>query len=83
MSLTDMFGNDGAEWMQRGLCVGTVTPDLWFPVNEARALASVEQLCGGCPVRTNCVAYALEHNLEGTWGLTDGQRARLRDGDAA
>lgn len=43
---------------------------------------AAEKLCAACPYQTDCLAYALKHNIEyGTWGgLTAYQRERVRTG---
>ena len=67
-------------WMDQALCT-QVDPELFFPivgsnVNPAR------RVCRECPVRAECLAYALEHDLRhGVWGGTsERQRERLRAG---
>ena len=68
-------------------------PDLWFdhadrdkgraPANpRARvlSLARVKAICAECPVRVECLNYALDHDdLVGIWGgTTTDERAELR-----
>ncbi len=52
-------------------------PKLWFPVDfpvpENRQAATVlaKELCGLCPVKTECFQYALENDeRHGIWGGT-------------
>lgn len=59
-------------------------PDIWFPgrskgpngANEAKAI------CAGCPVRKECLDYALENEMEyGIWGGTSPtERRRMTNG---
>ena len=43
------------------------------PVEAARAI------CRPCPVRQECLEYALEHNFVGVWGATsDRQRRQMK-----
>jgi WhiB family transcriptional regulator, redox-sensing transcriptional regulator len=43
-----------------------------------RDLESARALCNLCPVRTECLAYALLYHLSGYWGGTDtAERRRL------
>lgn len=71
---------DDLAWQDRALCAGSATPDDWFPVKgtpTARARRNVERTCGTCPVRAQCLAYALENDLRGTWGgLSERERRR-------
>lgn len=52
--------------------------DYWFPT-ETRGVAA-SNLCGGCPVATECLAYAMAHpELDGIWGgTTEFARRKLR-----
>lgn len=58
--------------------------DAWFPANSYTSIQA-RRLCGGCEVRTECLAYALTNNETGIWGGTnDDERRQLRrDGAAA
>ena len=66
-----------SEWEDRAACRGAEA-DAFFAhggVQEHRAKA----VCRECPVRWECLAYALRHGVEhGVWGgLTDRERRRL------
>jgi WhiB family transcriptional regulator, redox-sensing transcriptional regulator len=45
-------------------------PDLWFADHPAD-LERAKQLCGGCPIRAQCLATAIER--EEPWGVWGGQ----------
>lgn len=68
------------DWMVSAACRG-MDPELWFPVTEvgpgARQVARAKAVCAGCPVRDECLAFALELKLaEGVFGgLTPSERA--------
>lgn len=71
------------EWMARGACNG-LDADLFFPPrggpdNEAR------RACGGCPVREECLDFALVGEERfGIWGGTsERERRKLRRRKAA
>ncbi len=73
-------------WMDAAACA-EADPDLWHPTPGASGRPAVT-ICGGCPVRTPCLQYALDH--ERTWGssgiyggLTPDQRHRLKKGRVA
>ncbi len=63
-------------WAARGLCVGK-DPDELFVTGAAQRDAA--RLCSGCPVRLECLADALDNEIEfGVWGgLTERQRRAL------
>lgn len=76
--------DDGrSAWRERAACRGAAT-DLFFPVGAAEAAADetrqAREICAGCPVRPQCLAYALASGQQyGIWGGSDEQeRRRLR-----
>jgi len=64
---------------QAGACADKVDDWLWFDhgaTGEAEALAEARTICGPCPIRAACLAYATEHKLEGIWaGTTEAMRS--------
>ena len=51
-------------------------PELFFPSsprgNSFLATQAAKRVCRGCPVRTQCLEFALEARLEhGVWGGAD------------
>lgn len=65
-----------SSWAARGACV-TMDPDGFF-VQGAEQHA-VKAACGACPVRTECLADALDNRVDfGVWGgMTERERRRL------
>jgi len=59
-------------------------PDLFFPISSSgSSLAQVAQakaICAGCPVRRECLAFAVRtHQVHGVWGgLSEQERHPLR-----
>lgn len=52
--------------------------DSFFP-DGGRVPDHLRQLCGTCPVQTECLEWALRWNEEGIWGgKSKPQRARIR-----
>ena len=42
-------------------CVG-MDPEFFFPLpGDARGVAAAKAVCGACPVKAQCLAFALEH----------------------
>ncbi|AGS73367.1 WhiB family transcriptional regulator [Streptomyces collinus] len=64
------------DWSEQGLC-RTADPDDLFV--EGAAQNRAKALCGGCEVRTECLAYALDQRIEhGIWGgMTERERRAL------
>ncbi|MEU5398126.1 WhiB family transcriptional regulator [Streptomyces sp. NPDC005963] len=63
-------------WVARAAC-RTVQPDALF-VPGAEQQRIVQTLCRGCPVRTECLAHALDGRIEhGVWGMTERDRRAL------
>jgi WhiB family redox-sensing transcriptional regulator len=65
------------EWMSSGLCAQT-DPEAFFPEKGA-STAAAKRICAACPVRTSCLAFALDRNERfGVWGgLSERERRRL------
>lgn len=64
------------EWATRASCRGT-DPDNLFVQGAAQNKAKT--ICSGCPVRTECLADALDSRMEfGVWGgMTERERRAL------
>ncbi|MFE7446120.1 WhiB family transcriptional regulator [Streptomyces chartreusis] len=71
-----MDGEGRESWGERAAC-RAADPDELFVEGVAQNRAKV--LCTGCPVRTECLAYALDHRIEhGIWGgMTERERRAL------
>ncbi|WP_327302196.1 WhiB family transcriptional regulator [Streptomyces sp. NBC_01298] len=68
-------GGDDA-WSERALC-RTADPEELFV--EGAAQNRAKAICTGCPVRTECLAHALDNSIEhGVWGgMTERERRSL------
>lgn len=68
--------NDGAECSQ--------VPDIFFPEDWSRGFGAdillAKQICGRCPVRLQCLEYAMiAEDEQGIWsGTTQHERRQLR-----
>ncbi|MET9915118.1 WhiB family transcriptional regulator [Streptomyces sp. NPDC006476] len=64
------------DWGKRGLCKAADPDELFV---EGAAQNRAKMLCTGCPVRTECLAYALDNRIEhGVWGgMTERDRRAL------
>ncbi|MCA1692194.1 MAG: WhiB family transcriptional regulator [Actinobacteria bacterium] len=65
-------------WRDDAACRG-LDPDVFFPASDDEA-GVAKAVCETCPVREECLEYALETRQEdGIWGgLTETERRRLR-----
>ncbi|GGX57622.1 WhiB family transcriptional regulator [Streptomyces fructofermentans] len=72
-----------SDWRQSAAC-RTVDPDLFFPIGSTGpALFQVQEakaVCRGCPVREECLKWALETGQAiGVWGgTTEAERRTLK-----
>jgi WhiB family transcriptional regulator, redox-sensing transcriptional regulator len=71
------------EWRAASACL-TADPDLFFPVAAGTAVAKqvsrALRICDGCPVRQQCLDFALRTGeKDGIWGgTTPDERIRAR-----
>lgn len=64
-------------WQVRALCAQT-DPEAFFP-GQGEPAAAAKAVCMRCPVRAECLAYALERDEYGVWGgLSERQRRALK-----
>jgi len=65
------------KWMLEAECRGANTRE-FFPSNGL-GVEAAQQICRGCPVRAECLEYALLHRIEqGVWGgASERERRRI------
>jgi len=70
-------------WREDAAC-GDADPDLFFPIgttgNALRQIDEAKRICRFCPVRIQCLAWALENGVpDGVWGgATEDERRAIR-----
>lgn len=66
------------EWTLDAICA-QIGGDAWYPEKGGNP-GHIKAVCTGCPVRSQCLDYALENGEAfGIWGgLTAKQRRKLR-----
>jgi len=76
--LHDARSDTARGWAARALCVGA-DPEAFFPAGDDAA-AEARDICAACPVRGQCLAYAITADEAfGIWGgLDPRQRHALR-----
>lgn len=68
-------------WSDQAACRGVPDPDLFFPA-KGESTAEAKAVCAGCPVRAECLDYALRWRIDhGIWGgLSTRERQRIERG---
>lgn len=68
----------GYEWMDQAVCA-QVGSEIFFPVAGANPYEA-KQVCRNCPVKAECLDYALNQGMvHGVWGgLTEAERRRIK-----
>lgn len=70
------------DWRDDAAC-RQYDPEMWFPVGSSAAAREQEdaakRICGGCPVRSECLDWAIESGQSsGVWGgLSEDERRRV------
>ena len=64
-------------WMLNAKCRG-VNPAEFFP-SDGSGVETAQRMCAECPVRAECLEYALEHRIDqGVWGgASERERRRI------
>lgn len=63
----DAVGHPGEGWRSRAACAG-VDPDIFFP-RQGEPTSEAQAVCCQCPVRVECLAWALvTREKQGVWG---------------
>jgi WhiB family transcriptional regulator, redox-sensing transcriptional regulator len=63
-------------WRSRGACAGE-DPEMFFP-SHGDPGAEAREVCSRCPVRRDCLDYAMEVDEFGIWGGLDQRERRAR-----
>jgi WhiB family redox-sensing transcriptional regulator len=68
---------DEYAWMFQARCRG-INPAEFFP-SDGTGVETAQRVCAGCPVRVECLEYALLHRIEhGVWGgASERERRRI------
>jgi WhiB family transcriptional regulator, redox-sensing transcriptional regulator len=80
--LADLLADTPGDWAERAACKDE-DPEIFFPISEvgpgARDTALAKAVCARCPVRKDCLSYALDRAIpEGVFGgKTGAERDRM------
>lgn len=78
--VNELFSDAQEPWYEEAACA-SYPAEVFFPPSDAPSAANAAKaICEGCPVREECLSFALETaQAEGVWGGMDaGERRRLR-----
>jgi hypothetical protein len=83
MSIADLLvlarvASGAPDWMAAGC--RTADPEEWYPEGSSRPSKAVQRICADCPIRAECLAWALERDERfGVWGgATPADRTHVR-----
>ncbi|HEX2048812.1 MAG TPA: WhiB family transcriptional regulator [Acidimicrobiales bacterium] len=83
MTAGRMLASQDYAWRDGAACKDS-HPELFFPIGSTgdalEEIAAAKAICRSCPVRRECLAFAVETNQEsGVWGgLSEDERRPLR-----
>jgi WhiB family redox-sensing transcriptional regulator len=65
------------QWMIQAKCKGQT--DLFFNEGNSIYVRAAKVICGTCPVRRECLAFAMKNDDQGIWaGTSTNERERIR-----
>lgn len=81
--LSTRLGDLPGDWREHARCAQT-DPEAFFPEKGGSA-REAKRICRDCPVQSECLDYALAHDIRyGIWGgASERERRRLRRARAA
>lgn len=77
---SSVFAVERPDWWDRANCVGTDV-SLFFPGRgRNETLREAQAVCAGCECRPECLAFALDHNIQyGVFGgCSERERRKMR-----
>lgn len=67
-----------SKWVDNNPLCAQEDPELWFSDDQHDQEDALE-ICGRCPVRSQCLEYAIHHMVQGIWGGTfEATRKKIR-----
>lgn len=70
--------NHPMAWADEAACIG-MDPERFYTARGEVIDPEVIATCAGCPVRPDCLAWALRHEKHGFWaGMSERGRRKLR-----
>jgi WhiB family redox-sensing transcriptional regulator len=79
VALPEVAPDLAGAWPQQAVCTGE-DPSIFFPAHGDPGIRA-RRVCANCPVKMDCLEYAIDADEWGIWGGLDrDQRRELRDG---
>lgn len=65
-------------WIQQAACAG-LPADLFFPTTKGSRQPEIRTVCSGCPVQSDCLAWAVENHFNDGWfgGVPPRERRKI------
>jgi WhiB family redox-sensing transcriptional regulator len=78
MAIAADLAGDAPKWQEDARCAQS-DPEAWFP-EKGGSDAAAKKICKGCPVKDECLDWALTHDEQhGVWGgLSGPERKQLK-----
>jgi WhiB family redox-sensing transcriptional regulator len=77
--MTQVIAVQGTDWRHRSACRNE-DPELFHPVGSHGPalfqIAEAKAVCALCPVKTECLEWALAMGVDGVWGGTSDEERR-------
>jgi WhiB family redox-sensing transcriptional regulator len=71
------------DWREQAACRG-MNPNWWYPHTSDSLTAAGYTICRRCPVRQECLEYALANDEPGIWGgVSHRRRMKMTRGRVA
>ena len=74
IALPEVVPDSLGPWTEQAICVGE-EPTLFFP-SYGDPGTRAKQVCANCPVRLDCLEYAIDADEFGIWGGLDQEERR-------
>ena len=66
-------------WMQEAACKDVADPDIFFPEQgQWKKGIAAKAICAGCPVKDECLDYAIEYEQGDRYGIWGGMNTKER-----
>lgn len=80
VKIADQYGVAPGAWRFEARCLDLPAESIeHFFFNEGPVLNTTRRFCDGCPVRAQCLDYALDNDAYGVWaGTSRHERARMQ-----
>lgn len=65
------------KFFERGACRAPgIDRTIFFPNGNGHEIVAARKVCAGCPVKDECLQFALKYREDGVWGGTSERQRR-------